>query len=169
MPRKTMSRRVITVLLAEHRRAIAGLVACIEPISPARLSAIADPKTKNKDCVSIQSVLTHVVHCGYRYLKMIDEHRGESRVEKPKRVKLAKISQYQLALEKLADDTEAFFEPLDDSVMRVYDPRKKILTSWGQYYDYEQLMEHAIVHVLRHRFQIEGFLEAAREKRTPRA
>ena len=49
-------------------------------------------------------MLTHVVHCGYRYLRMMDEHLGDSRVEKPVRVQLAKVSEYQLALEKLADD-----------------------------------------------------------------
>jgi hypothetical protein len=31
-------------------------------------------------------------------------------------------------------------------------------TAWGQVYDFEQFMEHAIVHVLRHRRQIERFL-----------
>lgn len=165
MPRKPASRRVIIVLLAEYRRAIADLIARIEPVAPARLAAIADAKTRNQDCVSIQSVLTHVVHCGYRYLKMMDEHLGEVRIDKPKRVKLAKISAYQTALEKLADDTEAFFASLDDSHMAAYEPRQKIKTSWGQYYDFEQLMEHAIVHVLRHRYQIEGFMAAARARR----
>jgi uncharacterized damage-inducible protein DinB len=165
MARKPASRRVITVLLAEYRRAIADLIARIEPVSPSRLAAIADPSTRDNDCVSIQSVLTHVVHCGYRYLKMMDEHLGDSRVEKPVRVKLAKVSEYQLALEKLADDTEAFFASLDDKHMVAYEPRQKIKTSWGQYYDFEQLMEHAIVHVLRHRYQIEGFMAAARARR----
>jgi hypothetical protein len=32
-----------------------------------------------------------------------------------------------------------------------------MMTSWGQLYDIEQLMEHAIVHVLRHRRQIEQY------------
>ena len=34
----------------------------------------------------------------------------------------------------------------------------KMHVSWGQSYDIEQLMEHAIVHILRHRRQIERFL-----------
>jgi hypothetical protein len=32
---------------------------------------------------------------------------------------------------------------------------------WGPRYDLEQLLEHAIVHVLRHRRQIDKFLAAA--------
>ena len=31
-------------------------------------------------------------------------------------------------------------------------------SGWGQVYDFEQLFEHAIVHVSRHRRQIERFL-----------
>jgi hypothetical protein len=37
------------------------------------------------------------------------------------------------------------------------DNEKKILTRWGQVFDYDQLLEHAIVHILRHRRQIERF------------
>jgi len=37
-------------------------------------------------------------------------------------------------------------------------PDKKVLVRWGQRYDVDQLMEHAIMHILRHRRQIERFL-----------
>ena len=33
----------------------------------------------------------------------------------------------------------------------------KMKVSWGQEYDLEQLLEHAIVHILRHRRQVERF------------
>ncbi|HLP50255.1 MAG TPA: DinB family protein [Chitinophagales bacterium] len=32
-------------------------------------------------------------------------------------------------------------------------------TAWGQQYDFEQLLEHAIVHVMRHKRQIERLLK----------
>lgn len=35
-----------------------------------------------------------------------------------------------------------------------------IHSQWGVTYDLEQLLEHAIVHVLRHRRQIEKFINA---------
>ena len=38
------------------------------------------------------------------------------------------------------------------------DNNKKILVAWGQLFDIDQLFEHAIVHILRHRRQIERFL-----------
>ena len=34
----------------------------------------------------------------------------------------------------------------------------KMQVRWGPTYDFEQLFEHAIVHVLRHRRQIDRFL-----------
>jgi len=34
----------------------------------------------------------------------------------------------------------------------------KMTVRWGPVYDFEQLFEHAIVHVLRHRRQIDRFL-----------
>ena len=42
--------------------------------------------------------------------------------------------------------------------MEEFEADKKILVRWGQLYDVEQLFEHAIVHILRHRRQIERFL-----------
>ena len=41
---------------------------------------------------------------------------------------------------------------------------KKIVVKWGQTYDPEQLFEHAIVHILRHRRQIERFLLQLRSR-----
>jgi len=38
----------------------------------------------------------------------------------------------------------------------------QIRSRWGAVYDLEQLLEHAIVHVLRHRRQIERFLTEPR-------
>jgi len=37
-----------------------------------------------------------------------------------------------------------------------------MIVRWGPQYDLEQLLEHAVVHILRHRRQIEKF--AAKEK-----
>ena len=37
----------------------------------------------------------------------------------------------------------------------------RIQSGWGTVYDLEQLLEHAVVHMLRHRRQIERFLGAA--------
>jgi len=49
------------------------------------------------------------------------------------------------------------FADIQDDELEEYDNAKKMKTSWKQFYDIEQMMEHAIVHILRHRRQIERF------------
>ncbi|HEY5122872.1 MAG TPA: hypothetical protein VIK14_03975, partial [Ignavibacteria bacterium] len=44
------------------------------------------------------------------------------------------------------------------------DNSKKMNVGWGQQYDIEQLLEHAIVHILRHRRQIENFIKKQNEQ-----
>ena len=51
--------------------------------------------------------------------------------------------------------TEAVFKTLSDTELEQQNNLLKITTGWGQQYDIEQLMEHAIVHILRHKRQIE--------------
>ncbi len=47
------------------------------------------------------------------------------------------------------------FNGIQDPELRQLDNSLKIKTGWGQLYDIEQMMEHAIVHILRHKKQIE--------------
>ena len=49
------------------------------------------------------------------------------------------------------------FSEINDDELEQFDDALKIKTGWGQLYDIEQLTEHAIVHILRHRRQIEKF------------
>jgi hypothetical protein len=44
------------------------------------------------------------------------------------------------------------WEYADEEIMKV-----KMIVRWGTQYDLEQLLEHAVVHILRHRRQIEKF------------
>ena len=148
---------VIGALLDEYNNVITDLKNNIKNVKDSELKIIADKKTKNKDCVSIQSNLTHIIFCGYNYLTMIDIHRGNADSLWPSRVYYDSLAEYNESLDKMYDDTVKFFETVKESEMCRLDPKKKIVTWWGQYYDYEQLMEHAIVHVSRHRRQIEKF------------
>jgi hypothetical protein len=50
------------------------------------------------------------------------------------------------------------FDDYPNIALETYNDAGKIHVTWGQSYDVEQLFEHAIVHILRHRRQIERFL-----------
>lgn len=67
------------------------------------------------------------------------------------------MKDYQKDLNDFFNFTVETFENIRDNELEEFDERKKIKSSWGQVYDIEQITEHAIVHILRHRRQIEKF------------
>lgn len=147
----------VGALLDEYEKANNELKKRIENLNNDQLSEIVDPITDDPDCRSIQTILTHVVRAGHCYVLGIREAQGES-VQLPERELLDTADAYLAALDRMFDATEQVFEDYPDLVIEELDPAKKIKFSWGQAYDVEQLMEHAIVHILRHRRQIERFL-----------
>lgn len=75
-------------------------------------------------------------------------------------------------LDRIFQLTEKVFEKIRKEALEQSEGSLKILTGWGQRYDIEQLMEHAIVHVLRNqrlipKIQIEGFEEKALDNGSP--
>ncbi len=147
----------IGALLDEYEKSIAELKACINDISNTDLIKIVDPVTKDKDCVSIQAILCHVVRAGYYYADAIRNHQGESVVYKQSDIK-SSIAEYKKGLDKMFEYNVQLFKDYPNLKLEESRESKKIKSAWGQTYDTEQLLEHAIVHVLRHRRQIERFL-----------
>lgn len=145
-------------LLDEYERAINELKNAIETIPNHHLSIIADSETKDKDCRSIQTILTHVVRSGYGYATYIRNHQGED-ISHISFKHLETSEKYIAALYEMYNFTEQVFKDYPSITIEEYDEDKKIHVRWGQKYDVDQLMEHAIVHILRHRRQIERFLQ----------
>ena len=148
----------VGALLDEYEKALYALIEVIKDISDAQVSTIVDHETKDESCRSIQTILTHVVRAGYAYATYIRNHQGETNsFLKPDH--LPSATQYIDALKAMFHFTEKVFDDYPDITLEENDPNKKMHVSWGQYYDVEQLMEHAIVHILRHRRQIERFMK----------
>lgn len=116
---------------------------------------IADTETKNEDCRSIQTIMNHVVRAGYSYANYIREPFSMNALQ----VESKKISHGEIGAEidkMLAYTIEIFegrWETMDEEMMNVF-----INARWGITYNIDQLLEHAVVHILRHRRQIEKFL-----------
>ena len=72
---------------------------------------------------------------------------------------LNNVVEYSNQLNIMFEYCEIFFRSNSDIKLEEHDNSKKIKVNWGQQYDVEQLMEHAIVHILRHRRQIESFIK----------
>ncbi len=143
-------------LLGEYDRALDDLKAVMLDLTSDQLNKVVDSETKDKDCISIQSILTHVVQSGYTYVIAIRRSLGEDIAYKGK-VYCESAKAYSDALDAMFQYNIQLFEDYPDLELEAYDAKDKLTTRWGQLYDVEQLLEHAIVHILRHRRQIEQY------------
>jgi uncharacterized damage-inducible protein DinB len=146
----------VGALLDIYEEAIEDLKKVIEDIPDNILPIIIDPETADENCRSIQAILSHVVNAGYGYATSIHNLKGANTTRPDKT--------YHLTIKKYAEDltnvflyTENVFKEIKDDELERFDNLLKIKTSWGQFYDIEQLTEHAITHILRHKRQIVKF------------
>jgi hypothetical protein len=63
------------------------------------------------------------------------------------------VAQLEAMLEYTAQTLEGRWEMTDEEIESI-----TMTTGWGVTYDLEQLLEHAIVHLLRHRREVEKFM-----------
>jgi uncharacterized damage-inducible protein DinB len=146
-------------MMDEYERAAADLSAILRRISDEEFMRVRDLETKDEDCRSIQTILHHVVRAGYGYASYIREACGDE-ANRPD-VPLGERLEYLGRLDAMLAFTSA---TLEDKWELPYEEMTavKMQVRWGPVYDLEQLLEHAIVHVLRHRRQIERFLTEPR-------
>jgi uncharacterized damage-inducible protein DinB len=147
----------VGALLDEYEKALHELIRLLNSVSNQELVTTVDHQTDDPDCVSIRSVLTHVIRAGYNYATVIKKSQ-EDELDYKKSETFETVSEYQDALTKMFTYNESLFAAYPNLKLEETNPKKKITTSWGQQYDVEQLYEHAVVHILRHRRQIERFL-----------
>ena len=141
-------------LLDEYEQVIEALKAVIRVIPDQELLRVADPLTTDDNCSTLQAILAHVVHAGYGYATSIHNLEGPVWL-RPAKAFQVQVSAYMDDLDGMFRYTEEVFRTIGDSDLEQIDDARKIISGWGQIYDIEQMMEHAIVHVMRHRRQIE--------------
>lgn len=140
-------------LLDEYERALEELKFVLQSVSANNYSRIVEGESEY--CHSIEVIMNHVVRAGYGYAKYISDALSMS--SSP--VKDQQIPQIKIGeeLEKMFAHTAEIFEGerkiTDEEMENIF-----FKTRWSESYNIDQLMEHAIVHILRHRRQIEKFL-----------
>jgi hypothetical protein len=146
----------IGALLDEYERAINDLKTVLYDVSDSDLATVVDPYTKDVDCHSIQTIMGHVVRSAYGYAVYIYRHLGED-FEFRNTVLRDTSQAYCHDLDAAFQFNVALFEKYPNLKLEEFKHEKKVHTRRGQVFDYDQLLEHAIVHILRHRRQIENF------------
>jgi uncharacterized damage-inducible protein DinB len=143
----------------EYERALGDLVRLLRMLSQDQFEALRDRETPDEDCHSIRTVVTHVVRSGYGYVGYLrlalalTLQRPDFQVETP-----ADGIRHLIAMATCTAQTFEGKWLLSDAVIK----SAVIQSRWGPVFNLEQMFEHAIVHVLRHRRQIERFLAEPR-------
>jgi uncharacterized damage-inducible protein DinB len=152
---KAYRKGAIGALMDEYERAASELKLLIGQTSDDKYARIIDTQSKDEDCRSIQTIMTHVVKAGYGYANYIREHfsiASTSSATGPLSREYA-VAELETMLGYTAETLDGKWEMTDEEIDGI-----TIHSRWGVDYTLEQLLEHAIVHILRHRRQIERLL-----------
>ena len=144
----------VGALLDIYEQVISDFKKVIEDIPDNALTIIIDAQTTDENCRSIQTILSHVVHAGFGYATYIQNLKKPD-VKRPDKTYHLTIQEYIEDLNNVFSCTETVFKEIKDGELEQFDNSLKIKTGWGQFYDIEQMTEHAIVHILRHQRQID--------------
>lgn len=161
---KAYRKGAIGALMDEYQRASSDLKLLLQDISEDEFIMIVDEQTTDEDCRSYQAIISHVASAGYGYADYIRESFGIPPTAPAKRALSHREVEAHLnsMLEYTAHTLEGRWEMTYEEMGGIV-----IHSSWGVTYDLEQLLEHAIVHILRHRRQIERLLQESRMSGPP--
>lgn len=109
-------------------------------------------QASERDLVSIGKICYHVLFAGYAYADALRRKFGKS-VASPVRFYPTQTefeSVFRAMLTYTEDSLADLYHMTDDDLTATNIPLR-----WSDHHDLEAVMEHAIVHVLRHRRQIE--------------
>lgn len=145
----------VGALMDEYERASEELMRLVAGLTDAEFEVVRDPRTAEPECRSVQTVMNHVVSAGYGYAYYLRQafSLGGSRVEVPVAGRAESLGQLRAMLAHTTATLDGRWQMSYEEMGAV-----QIQARWGPTYDVEQLLEHAVVHVLRHRRQIEKFL-----------
>ena len=146
----------VGALMDEYERASIELAAIIKRLSQSEFEKILDPQTEDEDCRSAQTIINHVIRSGNGYADSI--RRATNQVELKPLFLVANPEEALIHLDKMLKYTE---ETLEGKWKMSYNDifYTVVTASDGTKSNLEARLEHAIVHILRHRRQLEKLLK----------
>jgi uncharacterized damage-inducible protein DinB len=150
----------VGAMMDEYERAAGELTRVVESLSDDDYSRIVDPHTTDEDCRSAQTMMSHVVGAGYGYANYLRRALAMPGVRYERRPlsRAESLAHLETMLAYTIETLDGRWEMTDEDMQATL-----VRTRWGSNYDMEQMLEHAIVHILRHRRQIERLLRLAQK------
>jgi uncharacterized damage-inducible protein DinB len=146
-------------ILDEYQKASEEFIGVVQQLHPKDFVKIIDEKTEDEDCRSVQTICRHVIRSGYGYANYVLNAMNIT-VDFPKAD--------EMTIEKSEDAINAIRKMIKYNIHNLYEMNQekiesnmysiKFITRWKDEFNFEQILEHAIVHILRHRRQIEKFI-----------
>ncbi len=145
----------VGALMDEYERAAAELRGLVGRLTDEQFTRIVDPQTRDDNCRSVQTIMSHVVSAGYGYATEIRAAFSMAQDRPPKRLlsRQESLDALDAMLRHTALTLEGKWEMTEEDIVGTV-----IHSPWRVTYDLEQWLEHAIVHILRHRRQVEKFI-----------
>ena len=150
----------IPALLKVYENVIIDFINFLKIVKEENYTYLVDANAEDKDCRSIQTIISHIINSGYGYAYYIrgainvDSIRPDYRV-----IEFWEVENSLLDVFKFTEDTftdrKISYEEVDAKIVK---------TPWNDdLYSIESILEHAVVHVLRHKIQIERFIKLINE------
>lgn len=143
-------------LMDEYERAMEEYIPRITNLDPSIYEVILNPDSE--DPVAAKGIAFHTLFAGYAYANAIRRKFGIE-ITSPEKF-YPDQSEFPAVMRAMFDYTEASLDgrwSLTDEEITA----TNIPVRWSDHYDLEVLLEHAIVHILRHRRQVERLLAQA--------
>lgn len=149
----------IGALMDEYERAASELERLVGRIPDDDFTRVVDSQTEDKDCRSAQTIMSHVVGAAYGYADYLREQFSIESTRPPYKLlsRQESLEGLQAALRYTVETLEGRWQMSAEEISRIV-----VKTRWGPVYDAEGMLEHAIVHILRHRRQLERFISQGR-------
>jgi uncharacterized damage-inducible protein DinB len=147
----------LAALMDEYERAMEEYIPLVANLDPSIYEVILNPDSK--DPVAVKGIAFHTLFAGYAYANAIRRKFGME-ITSPEKF-YPDRSEFPAVMRAMFEYTEASLDGhwsmTDDDLTATIIP-----ISWSDHHDLEALLEHAIVHILRHRRQIEYLTLRAR-------
>ena len=148
-------------LLNVYKNILFEFITFLKSVDNKQFMSIVDKETEDKDCYSIQTIVSHIINSGFGYAHYI---RLALNVESERPdYKLISIDEIETSLTNVYKFTEDTFAYKNITYNEV--DLKIVKTPWNDdLYSIESILEHAIVDILRHKNQIARFIKILNTK-----